>query len=96
MKKPPELLQSMLGQVLGSVASKTGSGAPLSPIWETVVGPFVARHARAVSLTNGELLVRVDASQWRDELLRHQADLVTKLAGSLGKDVVRRLRIEVG
>jgi len=86
----------MLSQVLGQVASKTGSGAPLSPIWESVVGPLTARHARAISLTRGELLVRVDAAAWRDELMRHHDDLVGKLSATLGSGVIRVLRIEVG
>lgn len=96
MRKPPAALHTMLGQVLGAVAQKTGSGAPLTPIWESVVGPLTARHARAVSLTNGVLLVRVNAPGWRDELIRHEPELVSKLAAALGKGVVRVFKFEVG
>lgn len=96
MRKPPATLQAMLGQVLGNIASKTGSGAPLSPIWQSVVGPLTARHARAISLHNGELFVKVDAAGWKDELMRHHTELVSKLATALGDGVIRRLRIEVG
>ncbi len=96
MRKPPALLHTMLGQVLGAVASKTGSGAPLAPIWESVVGPLTARHARAVSLLNGVLLVQADAAAWRDELMRHERELVGKLSTALGAGVVRVFKIEVG
>ncbi len=95
MKKPPEALSSMLGQVLSNVAQKTGSGAPLAPIWQGVVGPVMAQHSRAVSLAQGVLVVHVDAAAWRDELERHQAELISKLSATLGVGVVRSLRIEV-
>ena len=96
MQKPPAPLHTMLGQVLGCVAQTTGSGAPLTPIWESVVGPLTARHARAISLLHGVLLVRADAPGWRDELLRHEPELVGKLAAALGTGVIRVFKVEVG
>ncbi len=87
----------MMGQVLGTVAQKTGSAAPLTPLWVLAVGPLTARHARPLRLSaQGELHVHVDAVQWRDALLRHEPDIVEKLAAQLGVGVVRSLKIEVG
>lgn len=85
----------MLGRVLSNVAQKTGSGAPLAPIWQAVVGPVTSQHSRAISLTQGVLLVHVDAAAWRDELQRHQPELLSKLSATLGGGVIRSMKIEV-
>lgn len=60
--------------------------------WPDAVGPGVARRTRAVSYTEGTLLVEVEGSAWLHELNLLQRDLLRQLNRHLGGTVVREIR----
>jgi len=63
--------------------------------WDDVVGPRLARHARAKSFRDGVLSVEVDGSTWMHEMGFLKRDLIRKLNERLGNALVRELRFSV-
>jgi len=63
--------------------------------WDDVVGPRLARHARAKSFRDGVLSVEVDGSTWMHEMGFLKRDLIRKLNERLGDALVRELRFSV-
>lgn len=84
-------LGSLLGPVLGGVASRTGSAGGLAPLWRDAVGELIARHSSPVALAGGVLRVRVDEEGWRAELASRAEELRGRLSARLGEGIVRRL-----
>jgi predicted nucleic acid-binding Zn ribbon protein len=61
-------------------------------VWAGVVGEKVAAHTQAWSISNGELLVLVDAHAWTQELTFLKPDILRKLNEALGGPVVKDIR----
>ncbi len=61
--------------------------------WPEIVGPRLARHARAVGFRDGTLHVEVEGSAWMHELglLRHE--LVRRINEHLGCECVKDVRL---
>jgi len=60
--------------------------------WPELVGPRVARHARAVAFRDGTLQVEVEGSAWMQELGYLKRDLVRRINQHLGAEDVRDVR----
>jgi predicted nucleic acid-binding Zn ribbon protein len=84
-----------LARVLGSIATKSGSGAALVPVWKTLVGELVAAHAVPVEVHAGIVVIRCDAKAWRDELLPRAPELLERLKEATRLPGLRRLDFEV-
>ena len=63
--------------------------------WARVVGPRVARHARAIGFEHGVLRVEVDGSAWMHELGYLKQELIRAVNRELGSDRVREVRFVV-
>ena len=61
--------------------------------WAGIVGPRVSRHTRAVGFERGTLRVEVEGSAWLHELAFLKRDLIRKINGQLGQDLVRDVRL---
>jgi predicted nucleic acid-binding Zn ribbon protein len=61
--------------------------------WPRLVGPRVARHARAVSFRDGVLQVEVEGSAWMQELTILRRELVRTINQHLGSECVREVRL---
>ena len=86
-----------VGGVLGRVLEKLGlaremTGWQAVEAWPKLVGPRVARHARAVAFRNGTLHVEVEGSAWMQELSYLKRDLVQRINRELGGEHVRDVR----
>jgi hypothetical protein len=71
------------------------AGARVCAAWESVAGPAVAAHSRAVRVTEGELLVAVDSPAWANELALMSGSYLAELHRRVGKDSVRAIRFTV-
>jgi predicted nucleic acid-binding Zn ribbon protein len=60
--------------------------------WNEIVGDQIARVTEAVKIEKGVLVVRVQNSPWRNELTLMKSDVIGKLNGALGEDVVKEIR----
>lgn len=63
--------------------------------WERVVGPRIARHARATAFHEGVLQVEVEGSAWMHELGFLKPALVRRINRHLGRPLVRSVRFVV-
>jgi len=60
-------------------------------VWEKVVGPQIAGHARPLRLREGVLEVRVDHPTWMQQLRLMAPEILQKLNRALGEELIREL-----
>lgn len=89
-------------QPLGRIASRVALDRGWSPRltdatvlgrWPQLVGPDIADHCTPVSLRDGELVLQAESTAWATQLRTLQRQLLTRLGGAVGRDVVRRIRV---
>ena len=61
--------------------------------WQTVVGEQIAAHATPTSLNEGVLTVSAESTAWATQLRMVQAQLLAKIAATVGDGVVKSLKI---
>lgn len=86
------------GRVVSRVALNRGWSPRLTDAtvlgrWPHLVGPDVADHCTPLSLRDGELVLQAESTAWATQLRTLQRQLLTRLAGVVGRDVVRRIRV---
>jgi predicted nucleic acid-binding Zn ribbon protein len=89
-----------VGGVLGRVFESLGltremAGWQAVEAWPKLVGPRVARHARAVAFHAGTLHVEVEGSAWMHELSFLKLDLARRINQQLGSELVRDVRLSL-
>lgn len=62
-------------------------------LWDSVVGPRVAAHARAVSFRDGVVFVEVDTAAWMNELAYLRRKISGDLNARLGSQRVTEIRL---
>jgi predicted nucleic acid-binding Zn ribbon protein len=70
--------------VLGAVFSR----------WDEIAGPALARHARPLRLTPGELVVAVDEPAWATQVRSLASELLQRV-GEVAGEAPRHLRVTV-
>ena len=89
-----EAVGGVLGRVLDNLGlSREMTGWQAVEAWPRLVGPRVARHARAVAFRHGTLHVEVEGSAWMQELSLLKRELLRNLNRHLGADVVTEVRL---
>ena len=83
-----------LGEALGRLVRSLGMEGRLEEQqavdkWAQVVGDRIARHARAVYLDGGKLVVEVESAAWRQELFYMKQEILNRLDRSIGKPLVQ-------
>ena len=61
--------------------------------WPQLVGADIADHCTPLSLRDGELVLQAESTAWATQLRTLQRQLLGRLAGAVGRDVVRRIRV---
>ncbi len=80
----------------------TATIAPSTPLarvqeaWDRAAGAAIAREARPTAERSGTLTVTCSASVWAQELTLMASDLIARLNGALGEELVRELRCRTG
>ncbi len=64
--------------------------------WDAVVGDTVARHASAVHIERGTLVVEVESSVWMHRLQMEEATLRAQVNRHYGEDIIRQIRFRLG
>ncbi|MFB9906587.1 DciA family protein [Allokutzneria oryzae] len=88
-----------LGRLASRIVADRGwqdrlAGGQVFSRWAGLVGEEVAEHAKPVALREGELTVQASSTAWATQLRLLQRQLLTKIAAGVGKDVVRRLKVQ--
>ena len=88
----PEAVAGLLEGVLEDlgVAGKVRECQALLA-WESVAGPQLARHARAMRVQRGRLQLAVPSAVWRTHLSFSKQQLVERINQRLGRRVIRDL-----
>lgn len=95
---PDERDPQPFGRVVSRVALDRGWSPRLTDAtvlgrWPHLVGPEIADHCAPLSLRDGELVLQAESTAWATQLRQLQRQLLSRLAGAVGKDVVRRIRV---
>ena len=64
--------------------------------WDSVVGDAVSRHARAVHIEYGTLIVEVESPGWMHRLQMQEGDLRSRINQHFGEEVIRQIRFRLG
>ncbi len=66
-------------------------------VWNNLMDPVVAQHAKPVGLAKGTLFVSVDSNVWLDEIVRYRRrEILQRLKHSFGPDLIQRISFRVG
>lgn len=97
MTHEPTRLGSLIEKVLGTLGVGTGfHGWRIVNRWATIVGPEIARHARAVRFTDGVLVVVVEKDAWRQELEMQLEHILTRVRSMPGGTAVKKIVLKAG
>lgn len=64
--------------------------------WDCLVGDAVSRHARAVHIDHGTLIVEVESPGWMHRLQMQESELRTCVNRHFGEDIIRQIRFRLG
>ena len=64
--------------------------------WDSVVGDEVSRHARAVHIEHGTLIVEAESPGWMHRLQMQEGDLRSRVNQHFGEEVIRQIRFRLG
>lgn len=85
-----------IGGVLRQFLRQMGLETPLNEYrlidsWKDVAGPVISRHTTNLYIKNQTLYVHLSSSVIRQELQMHRAELVGKLNGKVGSQVIANI-----
>ncbi len=89
---------SPIGGALGLALNSIGQAnlvnlGSIEAKWPSIVGPQLAGVSRPAQLKYRELTVWVKDPVWVDSMMYHKAEIIKKVNGSLGKEVIDTVRI---
>jgi predicted nucleic acid-binding Zn ribbon protein len=88
---------SIVHGVLDSFRTESGFElAGIFGIWDNIVGDSVAKNARPAGFKGKILLVNVVSSVWIQELQFHKKEMIKKLNGAFGKELICDIKFKVG
>jgi hypothetical protein len=90
-----------IGGALSALATSWGMESPLESAaivatWGEIVGPEVAAKCRPTSLKAGVLRVRTDSPAWASEFRYLAAEVIKRINGQFGREVVKEVKPWVG
>ena len=90
-----------IGTILDSFFKQQGIEEPIRVQravidWDSLVGDAVSRHARAVHIEHGTLIVEVENPCWMHRLQMQELELRTRVNRHFGEDIVRQIRFRLG
>lgn len=66
-------------------------------VWNNLMDPTVAQHAKPVGIAKGTLFVNVDSNVWLDEIVRYRRrEILQRLRHSFGPDLIQKISFRVG
>lgn len=82
-------LGKVLEKTINSLGIKKRLGeARAISAWEKAVGPQIASQTQPLKIQDGKLIVKVESSTWKNELVFLKQELIGKLNQSVGEEVV--------
>ncbi len=86
------------GELLAKLVKARGWQRPAAEArifgaWDAVVGTDLAGHCRPVKLEDGELTIEAESTAWATQLRLLTGKLLPRIAGEVGRDVVKALHV---
>ena len=91
----PQHIAGALRTLAATLAPATAL-ARIQERWQDATGPVIASAARPVAERDGVLTIVCEAAVWAQELHLMSPQLIARLNGELGGEVVRELRCRTG
>lgn len=93
----PAAVADLLGAILrGTPAEKRLKEGRIWLVWESAVGSRIASHAAPAAFRDGTLTLTVDSAPWMQQLSFLKRELIAKVNGELGEDLVKDLYMKGG
>lgn len=93
----PKLVADILDRVAAPIFASPEAGAHrIWPAWMEAVGPDIARHTEPVTIREGVLHVRVDASVWVTQLTFLKPEILNKLAPLMDDGALTDIKFKQG
>ncbi len=103
---PLEIAQKVSARRVGDLVPQVLSGfridqrrgeVEIVKVWNNLMDPVVAQHAKPSGIAKGTLFVCVDSNVWLDEIVRYRRrEILQRLQHSFGPDLIQRISFRVG
>jgi predicted nucleic acid-binding Zn ribbon protein len=96
MRRPAaigDLLSAILRGTPAEIRLKEGR---IWVVWESAVGSRIALHAQPIAFREGTLTLAVDSAPWMQQLNFLKRELVAKVNGELGEELVKDIHLKAG
>jgi predicted nucleic acid-binding Zn ribbon protein len=85
------------GVLKGLGLERKQSELEILKVWNHLMDPIIAEHAKPVGIAKGTLFVAVDSNVWLDEIVRYRRrEILQRLKHSFGPDLIQRISFRVG
>jgi predicted nucleic acid-binding Zn ribbon protein len=64
--------------------------------WDSLAGEEISKHASAVYVEHGTLIVEVESPAWMHRLQMQEGELRTRINHHFGEDIIRQIRFRLG
>jgi predicted nucleic acid-binding Zn ribbon protein len=89
--------QQFIAAVLRSVGAEDGfQEDQIRAIWKQLAGDFIARHSEPVSVTSGQLVLRVTQPALRFQLEQMKPMLLARIRTELGETRIQSIKFQLG
>ena len=95
---PPKAMDSVLPAVLKTLRlDQRRVEAEIVRVWNNILDPNLAAHAKPDRLRNGTLFVLVDSNVWLDEICRYRRkEIIDRLRHSFGHEMILKISFRLG
>jgi predicted nucleic acid-binding Zn ribbon protein len=93
----PAAISGLLSAVLrGTPVEKRLHEGRIWVVWEQAVGSRIATHAVPAAFRDGTLTLTVDSAPWMQQLTYLKQELISKVNGELGEEMVKDIFMKAG
>jgi len=96
LKKPAHIADVLKNAMAAYRAEGDGELMKVWALWEEVVGHGIAENTRASAFKGNLLIVHVSSSTWIHHLHFLKRELIDKINGALGRNLVGDIKFKAG
>ena len=90
---PAKTMEDVMPGVLKTLRlDQRRTEAQIVQMWNSIMDPNIAAHAKPAGLRKGTLFVLVDSNAWLDEIVRYRRkEIMDRLHHSFGRELVTKI-----
>jgi predicted nucleic acid-binding Zn ribbon protein len=96
MRRPAAVADLLSAILRGTPAEKRLHEGRIWVVWESAVGSRIASHAAPAAFRDGTLTLAVDSAPWMQQLTYLKKELIAKVNGELGEEMVKDIYMKAG